>query len=297
MESLVNIALLIAQSIIMLSLGIGLEVKDFRRVIERKRIVTIALCAQVLFLPLLALLTIYLFSFSPLYAAGLMILAFCPGGVSSNIICKLAKGDVALSVTLTAVTSILAFLTVPFLVTLTMARYLSNEISDFSLLDIALVTFLITTTPVMLGVLIRHFQTTFARRIEKALERTAVVLWTLIVIGAFLSARETLADNMAEIGPGLVFLPVSMIVIGLLTGRITGFSRIESKTLAIEASIQNAPMAITLCVVITGSTGLPELALPAAIYSLTMYIVALPSVALFRRWDQPAIDHQPIATS
>ncbi|MFC3150055.1 bile acid:sodium symporter family protein [Litoribrevibacter euphylliae] len=295
MDSIVNIALLIAQSIIMFSLGIGLEVKDFKRVLERKKVVGIALIAQVLVLPVLAYLTVHLFSFPPMYAAGLMILSFCPGGVTSNIISKMAKGDVALSVSLTAVTSILAFVSVPFLVALSVTHFLGDALTEYSFSKIALVTFLITTTPVSLGVLFRHFKTSAALRIERGLERLAYVLWSIIVIGAFASAWETVEANFGKIGPGLLFLPIVMTCLGLLIGRMSHLSRTESKTLAIEASIQNSPMALTLAVLISGvSSALPDLALPAAVYSLTMYAVAFPSVLLLRRWgDGPKANPAP----
>lgn len=289
MESIVNIALLIAQGIIMFSLGIGLEIKDFKRVLERKKVVAIALIAQVLFLPLLAYLTVHMFNFSPVFAAGAMILSFCPGGVTSNIISKLAKGDVALSVSLTAVTSILAFVTVPFLVALSVTHFLGNAGSEYSFSEIVLVTFLITTTPVSLGVLFRHFKAAIAIRIETGLERLAYILWTVIVVGAFASTWDTLENNFAHIGPGLLFLPIVMTVFGLIIGRISNLTRIESKTLAIEASIQNSPMAITLAILITGvAGGVPDLALPAAVYSITMYAVALPTVLLLRGWGSPS---------
>lgn len=295
MESFVNIALLIAQSVIMFSLGIGLEIKDFKRVLERKKVVAIALIAQVLFLPLLAFLTVHLFDFSPVFAAGLMILSFCPGGVTSNIISKLAKGDVALSVSLTAVTSILAFVSVPFLVALAITHFLGNAGSQYSFSEIALVTFLITTTPVSLGVLFRHFKSAIAIRIETGLERLAYVLWTIIVIGAVVSAYDKVMSDFAHVGMGLLFLPIAMTCFGLIIGRMSNLTRTESKTLAIEASIQNSPMALTLAVLISGATtALPDLAIPAAVYSLTMYAVAFPSVILLRRWgDSSDLNQTP----
>ncbi|WP_422466929.1 MULTISPECIES: hypothetical protein [unclassified Endozoicomonas] len=183
----------------------------------------------------------------------------------------------------------LAFVSVPFLVSLSLTHFLGDALNQYSFSDIALVTFLITTTPVSLGVVFRHFKTSIAVKIETGLERLAYALWTIIVLGAVASAAENVMTNFSQVVMGLLFLPIVMTCFGLILVRLSSLTRTESKTLAIEASIQNSPMALTLTVLISGvSTGLPDLALPAAVYSLTMYAVAFPSVILLRRWGDGA---------
>ena len=287
MESAITFALLVAQGIIMFSLGIGLEVKDFKRVIERPYVFFVAMLSQVVLLPILAFGTAYLFDFPPVFAAGLMLLSFCPGGVTSNIISKLSKADVALSVSLTAVVSVLAFMTVPVLVAMSMKHFLGEEAVTFSLFDLAFVTFLITTTPVLLGVLIRHFKENIANAIQGGLEKTAIVLWVIIVVLAIANSFERLVDSFAVIGGGLLFLPFIMMVIGIVVSRLFALNKKESKTLGIETSIQNGPLAIAIAATINDADlAITELALPAAVYSITMYFVALPFIFIFRNWGE-----------
>ncbi|REL30822.1 bile acid:sodium symporter family protein [Thalassotalea euphylliae] len=287
MESAITFALLVAQGIIMFSLGIGLEVKDFKRVIERPYVFFVAMLSQVVLLPILAFGTAYLFDFPPVFAAGLMLLSFCPGGVTSNIISKLSKADVALSVSLTAVVSVLAFMTVPVLVAMSMKHFLGEEAVTFSLFDLAFVTFLITTTPVLLGVLIRHFKENIANAIQGGLEKTAIILWVIIVVLAIANSFERLVDSFAVIGGGLLFLPFIMMVIGIVVSRLFALNKKESKTLGIETSIQNGPLAIAIAATINDADlAITELALPAAVYSITMYFVALPFIFIFRNWGE-----------
>lgn len=285
MELLLIQAVVMAQAVIMFSLGIGLEVADFKRVLERPYSVTIALLCQVIILPVLAFTTATVLDFPPVLAAGLMILSVCPGGVTSNIISKIAKADVALSVTLTALVSVVSFITVPPLIAWSINHFMGEQAIEFSFYRLALITFLITTTPVTLGVLVRHFKANFAKRIEPMLEKIAVVLWVVIVSGAIAKTFDKLLDNFLQIGVGLMFLPIAMALIGVVISVVSKLTIKESKTVSIESSIQNSPMAITLATAIAGaSAGIPELALPAAVYSVTMYLVAIPVIFMFRRW-------------
>ncbi|MCB2058850.1 MAG: bile acid:sodium symporter family protein [Novosphingobium sp.] len=286
MESYIAIGVLVAQAVIMLSLGIGLEVQDFKRVASRPYVFAVALLTQLTVLPALAYLTIILFNFKPIFAAGLMLLSFCPGGVTSNIISKLSKADVAFSVSLTAILSIVSFITVPPLIAWSIEHFMGSEALPFSFMQLTLITFLITTTPVLTGVFIRHNYMEFAKNIEVTLEKVAIVLWVVIVTGAVAKTFDILVENFKIIGLGLMFLPFAMMVIGLVISRLFSLSIKESKTLAIEASIQNSPMAITLAATISGGMVINELALPAAVYSMTMYLVALPFIFIYRSWNE-----------
>ncbi len=292
MEALLTQALLAAQAIIMLSLGIGLEVSDFKRVVDRRYVFTIAMICQVLILPIFAFSTILIFDLSPMFAAGLMLLSFCPGGVTSNIISKLSHGDVALSVSLTAVVSVLSFLTVPPLTAWAMLHFLGEDAVTFSFFDLAFVTFLITSTPVLLGVVIRHYRANIANVLQPILEKTAVVLWVIIVTLVVLKSFDKLESSFPQIGASLLFLPLAMIILGLLISRGFALTQKESKTLAIETSIQNGPLAIAIAATISGGEMvITELALPAAVYSLTMYIVVLPFIFYFRATDKNGISN------
>ncbi|WP_419811232.1 bile acid:sodium symporter family protein [Bacterioplanoides sp.] len=289
MESLIFTALLMVQFTIMFSLGIGLEVADFKRVAERRFVFFVAVACQVILLPLVAFGSAHLFGLAPVLAAGIMLLSFCPGGVTSNIISKLSRADVALSVSLTAVVSILSFITIPPLTAISIEYFMGSAAPDFSFLRLAVITFLITTTPVMLGVFIRHHKPAVVKKIETPLERTAIALWIIIVFLAIAKSWNILVDNFVEMGTSMLLLPFVMLMIGLVIGVLLKLTRKESKTISIETGIQNSPMAITLAAAISGSElGITELALPAALYSITMYLVVIPFIFVYRKWQDDA---------
>ena len=132
----------------------------------------------------------------------------------------------------------------------------------------------------------RHYYLTTALKIEVVLEKIAIVLWTIIVVLAIAKTFDQLVENFAVLGSGLLTLPFIMMVIGIVISKVLGLSKRESKTLAIESSIQNSPLAIALAATIAGGAGvLNELSMPAAVYSITMYIVALGFIFFFRRWN------------
>lgn len=285
MDFAINIVVPAAQAFIMFSLGLGLEVDDFRRVFSRRTAFAIGAFAQIVILPLTAFAVVLILDMPPVMGAGLMLLSFCPGGVSSNVITKLSHGDLALSVSMTAITSVVAFITVPPLATWSILYLMGEQAPDFSFFDIAIFTFLVTTLPVLTGILVRAVMNRLARRLEKPLQNIAVLFWVLLVAALFVANRDVLIENMPSLGYATMLLPFALILIGLTLSRLLGLTSTESKTVAIETSVQNSPLGITLAIVITGtSTNFAEvpLALPSAMYSLTMYIVVLPFMLFFR---------------
>lgn len=284
MDFLINVVLPLSLAIIMLSLGVGLEMADFRRVAERGRAFLIGAVSQVVLIPLTAFLVLMIFDLPPEIALGIMLLSFCPGGVTSNILSKLSKGDVALSVSLTAVISLMSILTVPVLAAWSVAYFMGEDAPDVSITGLAIALFLITTLPVAMGIALRHFARDFALRIEPGLSTLALVLFVLIVIAALAGNWQLFVDNVTIMGEALVALNIALLLIGLGLGRAGGLSWTEMKTISIETGIQNSTLGITLAGLISGVTdGFSGMALPAAVYGITMYLVALPFVFWFRR--------------
>lgn len=284
MDFLINVGLPLSLAIIMLSLGVGLEVADFRRVLNRRYPFAIGALSQVVLLPVAAFITVKLFALPPEIAVGFMILSFCPGGVTSNILSKLAKGDVALSVSLTAVISLLSMVTVPFLAAWSVSYFLGDAAPEVSITGLAIAMFLITTLPVAIGVALRSFATGFANRIEAPLSKLATVLFVLIVLAALAGNWQLFVDNLGIMGAGLISLNIALLLIGLGLARAANLSWNESKTVSIETGIQNSTLGITLAALITGTeSGFSPLALPSAVYGITMYAVALPFILWFRR--------------
>lgn len=283
MDVLIGVVLPLGLATIMLSLGIGLTVEDFRRVLTRRFPFGIGAISQILLLPLAAFVTVKLFNLPPEIAVGFMILSFCPGGVTSNILSKLARGDVALSVSLTAVISLVSIVTVPVLAAWSVRHFLGEDAPDVSISGLAIAMFLITTLPVALGVSIRHFFAGLAERIDRPLSMLATGLFVLIVIAALAGNWEIFVENLGIMGGGLIALNIALLLIGFGLARFAGLGWGETKTISIETGIQNSTLGITLAALITGTTtGFSPLALPSAVYGITMYAVALPFLIWFR---------------
>lgn len=283
MDLLINVGLPVSLAIIMLSLGIGLEAADFRRVISRRYPFAIGAVCQVVLLPVAAFATVKVFALPPAIAVGFMLLSFCPGGVTSNILSKLAKADVALSVSLTAVISLLSIVTVPVLAAWSIDHFMAEDAPEVSISGLALAMFLITTLPVAIGVGLRHFATGLADRIDGPLSKLATILFVLIVIAALAGNWQLFVDNLGIMGAGLISLNLALLLIGLGLARAAKLSWNEAKTISIETGIQNSTLGITLAALITGTeSGFSPLALPSAVYGITMYAVAIPFIAWYR---------------
>ena len=199
------------------------------------------------------------------------------------MVSKLARGDVALSVSLTAVVSLLSILTVPVLAAWAVQHFMGDAAPDVSVTSLAFAMFLITTLPVAIGVAIRHVAPAFADRIDGGLSMLATALFVLIVVAALAGNWALFVDNLPRLGPALVTLNVILMALGLALAAIAGLAWQSRKTISIETGIQNATLGITLAAIISGqSEGFSTMALPSAVYGITMYLVALPFVAWFR---------------
>lgn len=283
MDTLINVVLPLALAIIMLSLGIGLTVADFARVAARPKAFAVGAVCQVILVPVAAYFAARTFGLPPELAVGMMLLSLCPGGVTSNMISKLARGDVALSVSLTAVVSLLSILTVPVLAAWAVTHFMGTDGPEVSVTSLAFAMFLITTLPVLIGVTIRHFATRFAERVEPVLSTLAIVLFAVIVLAALAGNWSLFVDNIAVLGPALIMLNAALMLAGFTIAAVAGLAMQLRKTISIETGIQNATLGITLAAIISGqSEGFSTMALPSAVYGITMYLVAVPFVAWYR---------------
>jgi len=283
MDILVNVVLPLSLAIIMLSLGIGLTRADFTRVARQGWGFAIGALSQVVMVPLAAYLIVLAFGLSGELAVGVMLLAFCPGGVTSNMIAKFARGDVALSVSLTAVVSLLSILTVPFLAAWSVVHFLGSEAPDVTVAGLAVAVFLITTLPVAIGMAIRGAAPGFADRVERGLSTLAGILFAIIVVAALASNWGLFLENFASLAPALIVLNVALMAFGLGIAAFVGLGWGDRKTISVEVGIQNATLAIALGTIISGQgDGFSAMELPAAVYGITMYLVAIPFVLYFR---------------
>ena len=284
MDFLINVVLPVSLAIIMLSLGIGLTTADFARVFRMPKAFVIGAISQVVLVPLCAYAIARTFGLAPELALGVMLLSLCPGGVTSNMISKMARGDVALSVSLTAVVSLLSILTVPVIAAWAVTHFLGDEGPTVSVTSLAFAMFLITTLPVLIGVATRHYAPSFAVRIEPVLSLIAMVLFVIIVIAALAGNWSVFVENLPTLGPALISLNALLMLLGFGIAVLAGLAVFSAKTVSIETGIQNATLGITLAGLISGQTegGFSTMALPSALYGITMYLVAIPFVAWFR---------------
>lgn len=283
LDILVNVVLPLSLAVIMLSLGIGLTPTDFRRVAERGWVFGIGAACQLVLLPVVAYIIVIGFGLTGAIAAGVMLLAFCPGGVTSNVVTRLAKGDVALSVSLTALISLLSIVTVPFLVGWSVVHFMGEDAPEVSVVSLAIAMFLLTALPVSIGMIIRHFVPAFANKVEPKLVTLASILFGLIILAAIASNWDLFVANFASLGPALAVLNIVTMLAGLGVGTMLGMTWSERKTISIEVGVQNGTLGITLAPLIAGvAGGIPTIGLPSAIYGVIMYLTAIPFVLWLR---------------
>ncbi|QPH52854.1 bile acid:sodium symporter family protein [Pontivivens ytuae] len=280
---LIEVFLPLSLAFIMFSLGLGLMPADFARVARMPKAFLIGAVAQVALLPLIAFLLLQVFELPPELAVGVMILAYAPGGVTSNIITKLAGGAVALSVSLTAVVSLLSVVTVPLLVAFAVDWFLGEAAPEVNVTSLALSMFALTAVPVSLGVGLRALAPGFGVRFERVASRIATVLFVIIIVGALAANWGVFVENLPVLGPLLIVLNAVMLAVGYALARGGGLETKERIAIAIEAGVQNGTLGITVGALIGGGSVIGPFSLASGVYGITMYFVALPFVLWVRR--------------
>ena len=268
-------------ALVMLGMGLTLLPEDFQRVTRYPKAVAVGLVSQLVFLPIIAFLVASIVPMRPEIAVGLMVLALCPGGPSSNMITYLAKGDVALSVTLTALSSAITVFTIPIFANLSL-QYFAGQSAAIALPvgKTMLQIFAITLVPVGLGMLIRQQFPNLARRLEKVANRLAIGFLALIILAIIIHEWNRLPTFIAQVGIGVVLLNVISMASGFGLGKLLNLKFPQQICIAIEVGIQNATLAIAIT---AGLLNNPDMAIPAAIYSLFAYATALLTIFYGRR--------------
>tara|TARA_Y100000748_G_C15460634_1_gene474774 strand:+ start:237 stop:1097 length:861 start_codon:yes stop_codon:yes gene_type:complete len=273
MNIVTDIILPIALAFIMLVLGLGLTAQDFLRVIKQPRDFFIGLFSQVILLPIVAFLIIKIWSIAPELAIGVMIIAAAPGGVTSNLLTSFAKGDVALSISLTAIISLLCVFTIPFIV-LTSAELLgkTEATNNVSLFNMTKDMFLIVTVPVILGMLFRKFVPNLSLKLEPTAKKISIVLFILVLLGAIAAERENVLSYFAQAGLITLTLNVLMMIIAFYVAQIFATGIKQKKSITIECGLQNGTLAIFVA---TSLFDGGVYVIPAAIYSLIMFATSI----------------------
>ena len=281
MNIVTDVILPLALAFIMFVLGLGLTGSDFLRVIKQPRDFFVGAFSQIILLPIIAFILVKIWPIAPELAIGVMIIAAAPGGVTSNLITAFAKGDVALSISLTAIISLLCVITIPFIV-LTSIGLLNdaNITQDISLFSMSRDMFLIVTVPVILGMLLRIFATGVALKFEPIAKKISIVLFVLVLLGAIAAERENVISYFAQAGLITLVLNVVMMVVAFYLAQLLGSKAEQKKCITIECGLQNGTLAIFVATTIFGGG---MYVIPAATYSLIMFATSLIFVYLVRK--------------
>lgn len=267
---------------IMFGLGLTLLIEDFKRLIETPRATLIGVALQIIALPVVAfaLANVFLRD-NPTMAMGLMILAACPGGATSNLITYLARGDMALSVTLTAISSFIAVLTIPLLVAFSLSWFMgSGETIAPPIGQMVGQVVLVTIVPVALGMVVRRRVPTLAAKIEKPMKIFSAVLLAVIVLGLVANQRDEVVGLFRTAGLPTLLLNLVMLTLGFLAGLLARLPLQSRVSLSIEGGIQNGTLGIAIAAGILGNA---QMAVPSAIYSLIMFVTGFIAIAVFSR--------------
>ena len=281
MNIVTDVILPLALAFIMFVLGLGLTGTDFSRVIKQPRDFFVGALSQVILLPVIAFILVKIWPIAPELAIGVMIIAAAPGGVTSNLLTSFAKGDVALSISLTAIISLFSVITIPFIV-LTSVELLggSNITQDISLFSMSRDMFLIVTVPVILGMLLRKFSSGVALKLEPIAKKVSIALFVLVLLGAIAAERENVISYFAQAGLITLILNVVMMILAYYIAQFLASGTKQKKCITIECGLQNGTLAIFVATSIFGGG---MYVIPAATYSLIMFATSLIFVYLVRK--------------
>ncbi len=274
---LTTLVLPIALAMIMLGLGLSLKSDDFLRIFKYPKAVTIGLIGQLVILPIIALAIVKVIPMPPAIAVGLIILALCPCGPSSNMITYLAGGDVALAVTLTVFSSMITVFTIPLFASMAVNSFLGK--SAVVALPIGATMgqiFVITVIPIAIGMYIRHQFPEIARRLEKVINKLAVGFLVLIIVLLVAKEWSRLPSLILQAGTGVILLNILGMAAGFVISKMLKLNVAQQICIAIEVGIQNGTLAIAITAGILKDA---EMAIPAAIYSLFMYLTGFAVIA------------------
>tara|TARA_B100001123_G_C15159439_1_gene966878 strand:+ start:74 stop:925 length:852 start_codon:yes stop_codon:yes gene_type:complete len=273
MNIVTDVILPLALAFIMFALGLGLTGNDFLRVIKQPKDFFIGAFSQIIILPFVAFVLVKIWPISPELAIGVMIIAAAPGGVTSNLLTSFAKGDVALSISLTAIISLLCVITIPFIV-LTSVNLIgnSNISQDISLLKMSRDMFLIVTVPVIIGMLFRRFASSIALKFEPISKKISMLLFVLVLIGAIAAEKENIISYFSQAGLITLLLNIIMMLIAYYIAKIFSSGVAQQKCITLECGLQNGTLAIFVATSIFGGGAY---VIPAATYSLLMFITSI----------------------
>jgi BASS family bile acid:Na+ symporter len=269
MNQTASLILIAALFIIMFGMGLTLTPSDFKRIFKYPKAVIGGLVNQIVLLPLVGFALAFFFNVQAELAVGLVILAACPGGATSNLIAHLAKGDTALSVSLTAVSSLITILTIPLFTAIALTTFMGvNDDVTLNVPRIFAQLLIIIVIPVTLGMMVRHKKPAFADKMERGVKIASALVLTLVIVGIAVKEKENIITYFEQAGSMSLALNIITMALGFGTAKLLKLNRPQSITLAIESGVQNGTMAIGVATIALNNS---TMAIPGAIYSLIMF--------------------------
>ena len=275
-SALTTVGLPLALAIIMFGLGLDLTIGDFKRVGRAPKAVAIALACQILLLPAICFGLVVLFDLPALLGIGMLLLAASPGGTTANLFSHLFRGDVALNITLTAINTVIAVVTLPLITGLAIAWYDRQDDVSMPLVEIVKV-FALILLPVGIGMLVNARATGFARRMDKPVRIGSAIILAILVLGILLDQRENVSDYLADVGLITALFCAISLVVGYYVPKAFGVTGPQAIASSMEVGVHNATLAIFVAVEVLDEV---EISVPAAVYSLVMFLFA----ALWGAW-------------
>jgi len=270
----------ICLAIIMFGLGLGLTAQDFLRVVKNPKDFLIGFLSQVILLPIVAIILISLISLPVEIAMGVMVIAAAPGGVTSNILTKFADGDVALSVTLTAVVSLLSIIIVPLIV-FNSANYLGIEIvKEISMINIAMKMFFVVTVPVLFGMIVRSLMTEFIISKTLLIQRLSVILFLIVFISIWIEEWDRIISFITRAGLIAFILNLTMIFLGYYIAKFWASGIAQRKCISLECGLQNGTLAVFVATQLFDDI---VFMVPTAAYALIMFVTSIIFVLVVRK--------------
>ena len=287
-DTIIDVAVPVAVTVMMFALGLGLTRADFRSALKRPKALLLGVASQIALVPVVGFLFVSVLQRDADLALGIVLLTLCPGAAMSNLLTRIAGGDVALSVTLTAVSNLLSAATLPALSLLAAGHFLGTEAPWIEFGDLTLRVIAVATVPVLLGMAVRRIAPRIVERQEPAIFRVCFAVFIAIIGWSFMEVADTLRSGLVLIGWRLVLLTSLLLALGLYVGQVCGLSAPQRTTVAVETGVQNSGLGLAVGAMLWGdAAGFPLFATPSVVYGALTYAVTFPVVILLSRgWQR-----------
>lgn len=269
MDKVSTIFLALSLIVIMLGMGLSLQLSDFKRVFVYPKAILLGLLNQLIILPLIGFALVSAFAAKPEVAIGIMILAACPGGPTSNLLSHLAKGDIALSVSLTAISSLVTIISIPFIVNFALIQFLAEgQMIQLNIVETIIQISVIVVIPVISGMAIRRYKEAFAIKMEKPVRKASAIVIVLVILGIVIKENKNIPFYFQEAGLIALSLNAATMFVGYYSAKLFKIQNKQAISISIESGIQNGTLAISVAVILLGSSAF---SIAPMIYSLMMF--------------------------